>query len=61
MRASKITNDLNAKESPVEVSANARHHSPGYTMERYGKRRPDAAKALAGRSAGRIGLARLAA
>ncbi|MEX2985558.1 hypothetical protein [Streptomyces sp. C36] len=54
-------NDLNAQESPVEVSKNARHHSPGYAMERYGKRRPDAAKTLAGRSASRIGLICVAA
>ncbi len=35
-RALKITNDLDNHENPVEVSTNARHHSPGYTMARYG-------------------------
>ncbi|QLE74704.1 hypothetical protein FGW37_26735 [Streptomyces rectiverticillatus] len=60
-RGSKITNDLNAHESPVEVSANARHHSPGYTMERYGRRRPDAAKKPASAGANRIVPARVAA
>ncbi len=38
-RHSKVTNDLDAGENPVEVSANVRHHSPGYTMAQYGKRR----------------------
>ncbi|MFF7023712.1 hypothetical protein D7231_34080 [Streptomyces klenkii] len=57
LRASKINNDLDAKENPVEVSANARHHSVGYTLSRYGRRRPDSAKKLAASSAGRIGLA----
>ncbi|MEU9603727.1 hypothetical protein [Streptomyces sp. NPDC048057] len=55
-RASKITNDLDAHENPVEVSANARHHSPGYTMTRYGRRRAEGAKKLAASSAGRINL-----
>ncbi|MGW3232440.1 tyrosine-type recombinase/integrase [Kitasatospora sp. NPDC001095] len=58
-RGSKITNDLDNKENPVEVSANARHHSPGYTMARYGRRRPEGAIKLAASSASRIGLATL--
>ncbi|MFD5562720.1 tyrosine-type recombinase/integrase [Kitasatospora griseola] len=58
-RASKITNDLDNKENPVEVSANARHHSPGYTMARYGRRRSEGAKKLAASSASRIGLSSL--
>ncbi|MFF5720629.1 tyrosine-type recombinase/integrase [Streptomyces buecherae] len=57
LRASKITNDLDAHESPVEISANARHHSPGYTMTRYGRRRAEGAKKLAAASANRLGLA----
>ncbi|MFE7129809.1 hypothetical protein ACFVIM_03030 [Streptomyces sp. NPDC057638] len=40
----------------VEVSANARHHSPGYTMTRYGRRRAEGAKKLAASSASRINL-----
>ena len=55
-RASKINNDLDAGENPVEVAANARHHNPGYTMRAYGRRRAEAAKKLAGASAARIGL-----
>ncbi|GHE98034.1 hypothetical protein GCM10018785_72890 [Streptomyces longispororuber] len=58
-RASKITNDLDNHENPVEVSANARHHSPGYTMARYGRRRAEGAKKLAASSAARIGLSSL--
>ncbi|WP_259453998.1 tyrosine-type recombinase/integrase [Streptomyces ginkgonis] len=57
-RASKINNDLDAGENPVEVSANARHGSPGYTMKAYGRRRAEAAKQLAAASAGRVGLNR---
>ncbi|WP_183091243.1 tyrosine-type recombinase/integrase [Streptomyces radicis] len=60
LRSSYVTNALDAKENPVEISANARHHSPGYTMTRYGKRREEGARKLAASSAGRIGLARLA-
>jgi hypothetical protein len=56
-RASKINNDLDVGENPVEVAANARHHNPGYTMRAYGRRRADPAKKLAGASAARIGLA----
>ncbi|QNJ42042.1 tyrosine-type recombinase/integrase [Streptomyces buecherae] len=55
-RHSKITNDLDAGENPVEVSANARHHSPGYTMGQYGHRRATGARRLAAGSARRIGL-----
>ncbi|KUJ70830.1 hypothetical protein ACZ90_00485 [Streptomyces albus subsp. albus] len=55
-RASRVTNDLDAGENPVEVSANARHHSPGYTMERYGRRRAEGAKKLAASGASRISL-----
>ncbi|MFF0296436.1 hypothetical protein ACFYST_22320 [Kitasatospora sp. NPDC004614] len=55
-RAEKITNDLDDKENPVEVSANARHHSPGCTMTRYGRRRAEGAKKPAASSASRIGL-----
>jgi integrase len=46
-RHSKVTNDLEAGENPVEVSANVRHHSPGYTMARYGHSRKDGARRLA--------------
>ncbi|GAA0455582.1 tyrosine-type recombinase/integrase [Streptomyces stramineus] len=60
-RRTKITNDLEGKENPVEVSANARHRSgPGYTMKHYGQRRADNAKRLAASSASRIGLAGVA-
>ncbi|WP_367132504.1 MULTISPECIES: tyrosine-type recombinase/integrase [Streptomyces] len=60
-RRTKITNDLEGKENPVEVSANARHRSgPGYTMKHYGQRRADNAKRLASASASRIGLAGVA-
>jgi hypothetical protein len=59
-RASKINNDLDAGENPVEVAANARHHNPGYTMRAYGRRRADSAKKLATASAVRIGLATVA-
>ncbi|RLV10204.1 hypothetical protein CTZ27_02975 [Streptomyces griseocarneus] len=56
-RRTKITNDLENKENPVEVSANARHRSgPGFTMKKYGQRRSDNAKRLASSSAHRIGL-----
>ncbi|GGZ33206.1 hypothetical protein GCM10010387_29170 [Streptomyces inusitatus] len=55
-RGSKITNDLDNHENPVEVSANARHHSPGYTMSKYGRRRSEGAKKLAASSANRINL-----
>ncbi|MEU2515667.1 hypothetical protein [Streptomyces syringium] len=58
-RASKITNDLDNHENPVEVSANARRHSPGYTMARHGRRRAEGAKKLAASSAARIGLSSL--
>ncbi|PNE32649.1 hypothetical protein AF335_19220 [Streptomyces eurocidicus] len=57
-RATGINNALDAKENPVEVSANARHHSVGYTLDRYGRRRAEGAKKLAASSASRIGLAR---
>jgi integrase len=59
-RASLVTNDLQAGESPVEVSAKVRHHSPGYTMSRYGRRREEGARKLAASNAGRIGLATVA-
>ncbi|MEU2513748.1 tyrosine-type recombinase/integrase [Streptomyces syringium] len=56
-RRTKITSDLQAKENPVEVSANARHRSgPGFTMKHYGQRRADNAQRLAASSARRIGL-----
>jgi integrase len=58
-RHSKVTNDLEAGENPVEVSANVRHHSPGYTMARYGHSRKDGARKLAASSAGRLGLSSL--
>ncbi|GAA4672530.1 hypothetical protein GCM10023324_26790 [Streptomyces youssoufiensis] len=54
-----ITNDLDNHENPVEVSAHARHHPPGYTMSRYGRRRAEAAKKLVASSASRFGLATL--
>lgn len=58
-RHSKVTNDLEAGENPVEVSANVRHHSPGYTMARYGHSRKDGARKLAASGAGRLGLSSL--
>ncbi|WP_344635792.1 tyrosine-type recombinase/integrase [Kitasatospora cystarginea] len=58
-RHSKVTNDLEAGENPVEVSANVRHHSPGYTMSRYGHSRKDGARRLAASGAGRLGLSAL--
>ncbi|MEU3350761.1 hypothetical protein [Streptomyces sp. NPDC037389] len=45
------------KENPVEASANARHHSAGYTLTHYGRRRKEGAKKLAASSTSRIGLA----
>jgi integrase len=54
-RHSKVTNDLDAGENPVEVSANVRDHSPGYTMAQYGKRRVQGARKLAAGTAQRIG------
>ncbi|MFD7014025.1 tyrosine-type recombinase/integrase [Streptomyces sp. NPDC059928] len=59
-RLSKVTNDLDAGENPVEVSANVRHHSPGYTMAQYGKRRAQGARKLASGTAQRIGLSDIA-
>jgi integrase len=58
-RHSKVTNDLDAGENPVEVSANVRHHSPGYTMTQYGQRRAEGARKLASGTAQRIGLGRI--
>ncbi|MQS38377.1 site-specific integrase [Streptomyces katsurahamanus] len=58
-RHSKVTNDLEAGENPVEVSANARHDSPGYTMARYGHSRKDGARRPAASGAGRLGLSSL--
>lgn len=58
-RHSKVTNDLEAGENPVEVSANVRHHSPGYTMAKYGHSRKDGARKLAASGAGRLGLSSL--
>jgi hypothetical protein len=43
----------------VEVSANVRHHSPGYTMARYGHSRKDGAQKLAAANANRVGLSSL--
>ncbi len=57
---SKVTNDLDAGGNPVEVSANVRHHSPGYTLAQYGKRRVEGARKLASATAERIGLADVA-
>ncbi|MFD9905817.1 tyrosine-type recombinase/integrase [Streptomyces sp. NPDC059063] len=59
-RHSKVTNDLDEGENPVEVSANVRHHSPGYTMANYGQRRVEGARKLASGTAQRIGLGRIA-
>ncbi|MBD0839300.1 hypothetical protein [Streptomyces sp. TRM68416] len=59
-RRSKVTNDLDAGENPVEVAANVRHHSPGYTMAQYGKRRVQGARKLASGTAHRIGSGRIA-
>ncbi|WP_406494912.1 hypothetical protein OHB06_30940 [Streptomyces sp. NBC_01604] len=59
-RHSKVTNDLDAGENPVEVSANVRHHSPGYTMAQHGKRRVEGARKLAAGTAQRIGLGGIA-
>ncbi|MGW6600252.1 tyrosine-type recombinase/integrase [Streptomyces sp. NPDC055036] len=58
-RHSWVTNSLEAGENPVEVSANVRHHSPGYTMARYGHSRKDGARKLAASGAGRLGLSSL--
>ncbi len=44
----------------MEVSANVRHHSPGYTMAQYGKSRAQGARKLASATAERIGLASVA-
>ncbi|MCI3929573.1 hypothetical protein [Streptomyces sp. AN091965] len=44
----------------MEISVNARYHSPGHTMTRYGRRRAEGAKKTAASSAARIGLAPLA-
>ncbi|MGW4032159.1 hypothetical protein ACWEFL_23085 [Streptomyces sp. NPDC004838] len=57
---SKVTNDLEAGENPVEVSADVRQHSPGYTMARYGHSRKDGARRPAASGAGRLGLSSLA-
>jgi integrase len=59
LRHSYVTNALDAGENPVEVSANVRHHSPGYTMARYGHSRKDGARRLAASSAQRVKLPRL--
>jgi hypothetical protein len=56
-RASKIYNDLDVGENPVEVAANARRHSPGHPMRACGRCRAGSAKKLATASADRIGLA----
>ncbi|MFD7108052.1 site-specific integrase [Streptomyces celluloflavus] len=58
-RHSKVTNDLETGENPVQVSANVRHHSPGYTMTRYGHSRKDGARRLAASGAGQLGLSSL--
>jgi integrase len=58
-RHSWVTNNLEAGENPVEVSANVRHHSPGYTMARYGHSRKDGARRLAASGASRLGLSSL--
>ncbi|MEU3598843.1 tyrosine-type recombinase/integrase [Streptomyces sp. NPDC006798] len=59
LRHSQVTNALEAGQNPVEVSANVRHHSPGYTMARYGHSRKDGARKLAANNASRVGLAKL--
>ncbi|WP_345560321.1 hypothetical protein [Streptomyces plumbiresistens] len=59
-RHGKVTNDLDAGENPVEVSANVRHHSPGYTMAQHRKRRVEGARKLAAGTAQRIGLGGIA-
>ncbi|WP_269858854.1 hypothetical protein [Streptomyces sp. RPT161] len=59
LRHGYVTDALDAGQNPVEVSANVRHHSPGYTMERYGKRRAAGAKKLAASNASRVGLSTL--
>lgn len=43
----------------MENSANVRHHSPGYAMAQYGKRRVQGARKLASGTAERIGLGRI--
>ncbi|WP_405887934.1 hypothetical protein OG762_16855 [Streptomyces sp. NBC_01136] len=58
-RHSKVTYDLDAGENPVEVSANVRHHSPGYTMAQHGTRRVEEARKPASGTAQRIGLGRI--
>ncbi|MFR9722952.1 hypothetical protein ACL02R_06195 [Streptomyces sp. MS19] len=42
------------------MSAKVRHHSPGYTESRYGKRREEGARKLAAASSSRIKLAAVA-
>lgn len=54
-RASKITNDLDHHENPVEVPADARHHSPDSTTAPCGRRRAEGAKKPAASSAARLG------
>ncbi|MEU8586317.1 hypothetical protein AB0C59_04820 [Streptomyces sp. NPDC048664] len=58
-RHNKVTNDLEAGEGSVEVSANVRHRSPDYTMAKYGHSRKDGARKLAASGAGRLGLSSL--
>ncbi len=58
-RHSKVTNDLEAGENPVEVSANGRHHSPGCTTARCGHSRKNGARELAASGAIRLGLSPL--
>ncbi|MEU8782965.1 hypothetical protein [Streptomyces sp. NPDC048637] len=54
-RHSKVTNDLEAGENPVEVSVKVRHHSPSYAMDQHGKRRVEGASEPASGTAGRTG------
>ncbi|MFY1679521.1 hypothetical protein [Streptomyces sp. WMMC905] len=58
-RESKITNDRGNQEIPGEVSADARHHSPGSPWRGMGRRRAEGAKKPAPSSAGRLGLSSL--
>ncbi|WP_369356165.1 hypothetical protein [Streptomyces sp. cg2] len=41
------------------LSANVRHHSPGYTMARYGHSRKNGARKLAASGANGLGLSSL--
>ncbi|SFC44876.1 hypothetical protein [Streptomyces aidingensis] len=54
-RASLVTSDLDAGENPAEIAAEVRHHAPGYTISRYGKRREESARKPAASTPSRMG------